>query len=234
MKQIIETQTRAKVYMTLLDSSQKYQPTDRGKFSHDTDEKVLTNPPYENKDSKISANLRWYLANSYFRDELKRGADPRKVVFTSFHTDALYNATLRGAMVYIPGARYRRENETPEGAVYARYEECQEQREASSTSAERRRDEAMSRNFAQDLMQALGKKNVRRHLEGDWIRSQIRQDGGRVYLPAVLRNTQIPTKILIEMANITNTTDCDRLADPQWRQSFAEAYVDALKAFFGS
>ena len=234
VKRIIESQTQAKVYMTLLDPNQKYETTDRGRFSHDTDENVLTTPPYENKDSKISANMRWYLANSYFREELKKGADPRKVVFTSFHTDALYNATLRGAMIYIPGARYRRENELPEGAVYARYEECQEQREASSTAAERRRDEAMSRNFAQDVMRALGEKQIRRHLEGDWIRSQIRQDGGRVYLPAVLRNTQIPTKILIEMANITNPTDCERLADPDWRQSFAEAYVDALKAYFGS
>ncbi|HUW59762.1 MAG TPA: N-acetylmuramoyl-L-alanine amidase [Candidatus Bathyarchaeia archaeon] len=234
VKRILETQTQAKVYMTVLDTSQKYQPTDRSRFSHDTDEKVLTTPPYENKDSKISANLRWYLANAYLRDELESGADPRKIVFTSFHTDALYNATLRGAMVYIPGARYRRENELPEGAVYARYAECVQQRASSSTAAERRRDEALSRNFAEDLMQALGQKRIRRHLEGDWIRSQIRQNGGRVYLPAVLRNTQIPTKILIEMANMTNTTDCERLANPRWRQTFAEAYVNALKTYFGS
>jgi N-acetylmuramoyl-L-alanine amidase len=234
VKRILETRTQAKVYMTLLDSSQNYEPTDRARFTHDTDESVLTTPPYENKDSKVSANLRWYLANSIFRNELKKGADPRKIVFTSFHTDALYNDTLRGAMVYIPGARYRRENERPEGAIYSRFDECREQREASSTAAERRRDEALSRNFAEDLMRALGKKKIRRHLEGDWIRSQIRQNGGRVYLPAVLRNTQIPTKILIEMANITNTTDCQRLADPQWRQDFAQAYVDALLTYFGS
>ncbi|MCX5769389.1 MAG: N-acetylmuramoyl-L-alanine amidase [Candidatus Hydrogenedentes bacterium] len=234
VKLLLETQTQARVYVTLLDTSQKYQPTDRGRFPHDTDEKVLTTPPYQNQDAKISANLRWYLANSYLRDELKNGADPRKTVFTSFHTDALYNPDLRGAMVYIPGARYRRENELPEGAIYARFAECVQQREASSTAAERRRDEALSRNFAEDLMRALGKKHIRRHLEGDWIRTQIRQNGGVVYLPAVLRNTQIPTKILVEMANITNTTDCERLADPQWRQSFAEAYVDALKTYFGS
>ena len=234
VKRILETQTQAKVYMTLLDTSQKYQPTDRSRFAHDTDEKVLTTPPYENQDAKISANLRWYLANSYLRDELENGADPREIVFTSFHTDALYNPTLRGAMVYIPGARYRRKNELPEGAVYARYAECVQQRASSSTAAERRRDEALSRNFAEDLMRALGKKKIRRHLEGDWIRSQIRQNDGVVYLPAVLRNTQIPTKILVEMANITNSTDCERLADPEWRQSFAEAYVDALKTYFGS
>jgi N-acetylmuramoyl-L-alanine amidase len=55
-----------------------------------------------------------------------------------------------------------------------------------------------------------------------------------VYVPAVLRNTAVPTKILIEMANMNNPTDCSRLADPEWRETFAEAYVDALKAYFGS
>ena len=234
VKHILETQTQAKVYMTLIDPSQRYESTSRKKFNHDRDEVLLTTPPYENWDSKTSANLRWYLANSYFRRELEKGVDPRKVIFTSFHTDVLYNEKLRGAMVYIPGARYRREKERPDGAVYARYEECRQQRDSSSTAAERRRDEALSRNFAEDLMRALGKHRVRRHLEGPWIRGQIRQNGGVVYVPAVLRNTQIPTKILIEMANIKNETDCDRLANPEWRQRFAEAYVDALKTYFGS
>ena len=90
------------------------------------------------------------------------------------------------------------------------------------------------RNLAEDIMKALGKKHVRRHLEGDWIRSQIQKDSGKVYLPAVLRNTLIPIKLLIEVANMTNETDAERLADPQWRQEFAEAYVDALEAYFGS
>jgi N-acetylmuramoyl-L-alanine amidase len=40
--------------------------------------------------------------------------------------------------------------------------------------------------------------------------------------------------VLIETANMTNETDCKRLADPKWRQDFAEAYVEALKIFFGS
>ena len=42
------------------------------------------------------------------------------------------------------------------------------------------------------------------------------------------------SKVLVEVANMTNETDCLRLADPQWRQTFAEAYVDALKRYYGS
>jgi N-acetylmuramoyl-L-alanine amidase len=235
VKKILEQQTRAKVYITVKDLSQRFEPVNKTRFTYDTDEVLLTTPPYDNSgDSKISANLRWYLANSIYRAELKKGADPRKMVFTSFHTDALYNSSLRGAMIYIPGATYRREREEPQGEIYCRFKEVRERRGSESTTGERRRDEALSRNFAEDVMQALGKRRIRRHLEGDWIRSQIRQDGGLVYVPAVLRNTLIPTKILIEAANMTNSADCARLADPQWRQSFAEAYVDALETYFGS
>jgi len=234
VKQILETQTRAKVYMTVLDRQQKYAPSDRKRFMSHTDKVVLTTPPYPNKDAKVSVNLRWYLANAIYRDEVAKGTDPRKMVFTSFHTDALYNAELRGAMMYIPGAKYRRESEEPKGINYAQYKEARGHRTAESTAAERRRDEALSRNFAEDIMTALGKKKIRRHLEGDWIRSQIRQEGGRVYVPSVLRNTLIPTKVLIEAANMTNDSDCERLASSEWRQAFAEAYVDALKSYLGS
>jgi N-acetylmuramoyl-L-alanine amidase len=44
----------------------------------------------------------------------------------------------------------------------------------------------------------------------------------------------VPTKVLIETANLNNATDRQRLADPDWRQTFAEAYVDALMRYYGS
>lgn len=234
VKRLLESQTQAKVHMTLLDPDQGFEPTGRRTFVHDLDEHLLTTPPYPNQDAKVSANLRWTLANAIYRSELERGTDPRKVVFTSFHTDALYNAKLRGAMVYIPGAKYRSDREGLNGSVYRRYKEACEQPYATSTAAQRRHDEAVSRNFAADIIEALGKHRIRRHLEGPWIRSQIRKSGGQVYVVAVLRNTMIPTKVLIECANIKNPTDCSRIANPEWRQTFAQAYVEALRAYYGS
>ena len=234
VKEILETKTRARTYMTVLDKSQGYKPSESKRFTADTDEVVLTTPNYENTDAKVSVNMRWYLANAIYRAEVKKGTEPRKMVFTSFHTDAQFNAGFRGAMIYIPGAKYRREHEEPVGDIYNHIKEAQGHRRAESTAIDRRRDEALSRNFADDLMQALGRHHIHRHTGSDWIRSQIRQDGGRVYVPGVLRNTLIPVKILIESANMTNKADCKNLADPQWRQAFAEAYVDALRAYFGS
>ena len=233
-KNLLETKTRARVYMTMKDFSRGYEPFPGKKLPSGKNRKVLTTPNYLNEDPVISSNLRWYLANAIYRDALKKGTDPRKVVFTSFHTEAFFNSTLRGAMIYIPGANYRRESEEKADPIYKKFKEFRDQPVARSTVVERRRDEALSRNLAEDFMATLGRKNIRRHLESDWIRSQIRQDGGKVYVPAVLRNTLIPTKILVEMANITNETDCARIMDPKWRQAFAEAYVDALRSYYGS
>ncbi|MBI5091192.1 MAG: N-acetylmuramoyl-L-alanine amidase [Candidatus Hydrogenedentes bacterium] len=239
VKALLETTTRAKVYMTLLDPGQQYKSSSSHRFEHDTDEELLTTPRYKNSDEQetdavVSVNLRWYLANSIYRKETKRKIDPRKIVFTSFHCDALYDGKSRGAMVYIPGAAYRGKKESHEGTMYDTFAEVREQRYFRESASDCRRDEALSRNFAGALVDALEKGRIKVHQDGDPIRSQIRQSGGRVYVPGVLRNNLIPTKTLVEVANLTNSADCERLADPAWRQSFAEAYVAALRAFFGS
>jgi len=233
IKRLLEANTRAKVYMTMLDPEQKYQPSDVTEFKLDQDERVLTTPNYRNDNATISVNLRWYLANSIYRRELKAGVDQRKIVFTSIHCDALFNDKLRGSMVYIPGRARRRESERGwPPKTYQKYKEYQEQPESKSTAAERRRDEALSRNFASTLLDELGKAQIKRHSVGDPIRSVIRQAGGKEYVPAVLRNTQVPTKVLIECANLTNEMDCKWVSQPWWREKFAEAYVEALKAFY--
>ncbi|MBN2308247.1 MAG: N-acetylmuramoyl-L-alanine amidase, partial [Candidatus Hydrogenedentes bacterium] len=235
IKRLLETQTGAKVHVTMRDRSQGYTPRDDARFVHDTDEELLTDPPYANTDATRSANLRWYLANSIYRSEVAAGVDPRKIVFTSIHTDALFNDKLRGAMIYIPGARYRRDTECPSPrSFYNHYRQVREAPSAQSTAAERRRDEALSRNFAAALLVELGRQQIKRHDSGDPIRNVIRRSRTSEYVPAVLRNSLVPTKILIETANMTNPTDCRWLAEAWWRQRFAEAYVDALKAHFGS
>ncbi len=233
IREILLTTTNATVYMTLLDPMQGYTPTNATRFQHDENEILLTSPPYENTNSTYSANLRSYLANSIYRRELANGVDERNIIFTSIHTDALFNETLRGAMIYVPGAPYRRDSERPSpDSFYDRFAEAREQRTFTSTASERQRDEALSRNFAEVLLDELGKQRVKRFDKGPPIRNVIRRSGGRFFLPAVLRNTEVPTKILVEAANMTNRTDCERLSDPAWRQRFAQAYVNALLRYY--
>ena len=236
IKEILETQTQARVFMTVKDTVQGFNYSNASRFKHDTNEILLTTPPYNNHDASISANLRWYLVNHIYRKLLAEGVDERKMLFASIHCDALFNEQLRGAMVYVPGAQYRRDREQPSNPIYDRFAEAREQRAVTTTAAERRRDEAMSRNFASTLLRNLAQHNppIKVHSTGDPIRNVIRQSGGRAYVPAVLRNTKVPTKVLIECANLTNAADRANLADHAWRQAFAEAFVNALRDHFDS
>lgn len=232
IKKVLEETTGARVYVTMRDRSQGYTPSTRRGFHFDKDEELLTRPAYPGTNPDVSVNLRYMLVNSIYQRELSRGVDSRKIVFTSIHTDSLAKSS-RGAMVYIPGARWRRSSEVRSGAVYARYEEGRKFNRFSSNNAERKRDEALSRNFASVLIDELGRHRVKRHLSGDPIRSQINRSGKKPMVPGVLRNTKVPTKILLETANINNSTDRQRLADPEWRQMVADAYVSALKVHYG-
>jgi len=54
----------------------------------------------------------------------------------------------------------------------------------------------------------------------------------RNFAPAVLRNNIIPLKMLIEVCNLRNKDDSRRMADPDYRQAVAEAYVEALSGYF--
>ena len=235
IRDLLQKNTGAKVYVTMVDRSSGYAITNKTRFSNDQDEELLTTPRHSNTDgANVSANLRWMLVNSIYDKELKRGIDSRKIIFTSIHTDSLYNKRLRGAMIYIPGAKYRRSEEVRVDALYAKYQEGRSYNRFTSSTSERRLDEALSRNFATTLLDELGRKRVKLHDSGDPIRSRIRRSRTSVFVPAVLRNTKVPTKVLLETANLKNATGRERLADPDWRQLVAVAYVDALKRYYGS
>jgi N-acetylmuramoyl-L-alanine amidase len=235
LKARLERGTSAKVIMTLRDLSQDYQISSVRQCAHDTDEVLLTTPNYTNQDARISANLRWYLANHHFRKELATGRNERKVIFISLHCDMLFNEKLRGAMVYIPGAAYRRDSETPNNQqIYKQYAEVRGVETARTTAAERRRDEALSLNFANTLLQSLRTHSppLKVHSASQPIRNVIRQSGGVAYVPAVLRNNQIPTKVLVEIGNMNNATDREHFKNPDWREWFASATQKALEAHF--
>jgi N-acetylmuramoyl-L-alanine amidase len=235
IKQLLEQETSARVHLTLIDRSQGVVASNTKRFEPDQDEELMTSPRYPNTGTADnSANLRWMLANALYDREVRAGADSKKIVFTSVHTDMIYNDKIRGTMIYVPGAAYRRNSETRSDAMYAKYAEGRSYNRFTSDSAERKRDEALSRNFADVLIEEIGRARIKRHDNGDPIRNVVVRNRSERWVPAVIRNTKVPTKVLIETANLNNAIDRQRLADPAWRQTFAEAYVDALKRYYGS
>jgi N-acetylmuramoyl-L-alanine amidase len=229
IKRILETTTMATVIPTIIDRSQQYEPRTSSVFSNDTDEHLLTTPIYKNAKPKISVNLRWYLSNSIFRKLIANGTDPDEVVFISLHADSLHR-NARGSMVYIPGTYFCRGNGGKRGKVYDACAEVREDQFVEIPYKKRIRSEGLSGEFAKQIIETLAKNKIAVHDEKP-IRNHIVR-GRRQYVPAVIRHNIVPTKVLVEIANLNNYEDRRLIADHEFREKFAEAFVEALKQYY--
>lgn len=192
---------------------------------------VLTTPPFANDGEAPTANsvhLRWVLANDRFAAFAKKG-DARKTLFISFHADSLHPSA-RGTMVYVPGAA----NVPTSFALGARRGAAVREMALGSrvtfTAKEKLQGEARSRLFAEALLKALHQGRLPVHGNRP-IRNVIHRDG-RNFVPAVIRHSVAATKVLVEVANLTNDEDAASLQDPAFRERFAEATVAGLRAYY--
>jgi N-acetylmuramoyl-L-alanine amidase len=89
----------------------------------------------------------------------------------------------------------------------------------------------LSRQFARTLVTSFRDHEVAVH-PYDPIRERIIRKR-RSWVPAVLRCSEVPVEVLIEVSNLSNVADSRLIADPVYRQRVAEAYVDALHRYYG-
>jgi N-acetylmuramoyl-L-alanine amidase len=210
---------------------------------------LLTTPPTPNDgESPISTsvNLRWVLANHFFRVagaatqatgaaaqapkavRAAKAADPRKTLFISFHADSLHPST-RGTMVYTPAA-----NMVPsEHSWSAKGVDVAELKHGASVSFTARQKvamEAQSRIFAEGLLKELRKDGLPIHANRP-IRNAINRSG-KTFVPAVIRTNAATTKVLVEVANLQNEEDAALLRSADFREQFAGAVVRAIRVHF--
>lgn len=228
-KALLERTTKARVLPTIRDRKEGFAIHDSRRLPRSQAESLLTSPPFPLTQGVSNVNLRWYLSNAWFRRLVEEGTDPDAIVFTSLHADARH-PSLHGAMVYVPGAEYRRGRYGSSGAVYARYKEAREAPFVTFTREQRERSEGLSRRFAAALIDAFEAGGVDVHPFGPVRERIIRK--GRSFVPAVLRCNIVPVQVLIEVSNLSNREDGRSLADPTYRQKVAEAYVDGLRRYF--
>ncbi len=230
IKSILESDTSARVLTTIRDRREGYRIRDQVRLPRNQAEILLTDPPFPLTQPYVSVNLRWYLTNSYFRRLVSEGSDPRKIVFTSLHADARHPG-LGGAMIYVPGEQYRRNRYGYTGPVYARIREAREQPYVSFTRTEREQSEGLSRQFATALLKGFRRRGVSIH-PYEPVRERIIRRR-RSWVPAVLRCSEVPVQVLIEVSNLSNLADSRLISDPAYRQKVAEAYTDALYLYYG-
>ncbi|MGI0149991.1 MAG: N-acetylmuramoyl-L-alanine amidase family protein, partial [Thermoplasmata archaeon] len=234
VKTLLETESSAIVHPIIEDPAIGFAPRSARILRAQGGETILTTPVHVNGDpgeTSLGVNLRWYLANSIARGLVNAGVDPSRTVFASFHADVLH-PSLRGAMVYVPGERYRRGTYVCPEEECLRYGAVREAPRVRFSRAERVASEGLSREFAAGLMRAFAKRGIRVHPYQP-VRDRIIRNG-RAWLPAVLRGNRVPVKILIEMGNMNNPADRRLIQDPSFRQSVARAFVDALLGYYKS
>ena len=56
--------------------------------------------------------------------------------------------------------------------------------------------------------------------------------GRSTFVPAVLRGNTVPTKVLVEMVNLSNASDAALLANARERERLAEALFQSLLAHY--
>ncbi len=233
LKQKLEQETAARVVLTLIDEKTGCRPSSSDRLEANLQGTIQTTPPFlarKDGEARIGVNLRWYLANSIYRQALRDGVDADRVVFISLHADSRH-ASLNGAMVYVPGAEYRTRTYGHSEAEYKGYKEVKEKTNVRFSKKQRVRSEAVSRRFADSVVEAFRQRGlpIQPHQP---VRHRIIRGKSR-YVPAVLRGNAIPNKVLVEMVNLSNPDDAALLASRLRRQQLAEGLFDALFDYFG-
>ena len=213
-----------RVYPTVEDPSHN-RPVEKLSTRAIGRERVRVTPPYEMKSSKVAVNMRVYLINAIFRRLTRKlGVDPKRVVLLSLHGDALA-PSMRGAMAYYPDRRLRVGEFYPRGRVYRIRSEAVPGR-LFFRQADNRAAEQLSRDFGERVIRSFVDHRLgaahRRAVRPYYYRNGVRT------LPGVLRYSQVPTSVLVEVGNLNNRAERLALLKGSTRQRVARALADAL------
>ena len=226
-------QTAATVVMTLEDEKTGCVPSRRDKLVANRQGTILTTPAFlakEEGEAKIAVNLRWYLANSVYRKAVASGVSPDRIVFLSLHADARHPG-LRGLMVYVPGANSRTRTYGSTSSTYAKYHEVKEQPTIRFSKKQRVRSEAVSRKLANEIVRSFNEAGLPVH-QYQPVRDKVIR-GRQKWVPAVLRGNAVPTKVLVEMVNLSNPDDAKLLSSAARREGLAATLERSLFLHFG-
>jgi N-acetylmuramoyl-L-alanine amidase len=230
LRRLLESRTAAAAALLTTRDGDDFRIVDADVLPTSRRHVVLTNPPYPIEDPVVGVNLRWYLANSFFRRALSADDDSQKVVFISIHADSLH-PSLRGAMAYIPAARMRHESYGKTGAVYEARQEFRENPRVEFPWEQRTQSEGLSRQLAKQLIAAFEELGLPVHPFTP-VRDHIIRNRGE-WVPAVLRYNSVPAKMLLEVCNLNNELDRRQIQTRAYRQRVAEAMLQGLLAYYG-
>lgn len=214
------------VHPTLIDPTQK-NPVKRLNRHHDDDEYLNVSPHYTVRDSRTGVNMRIFLVNHIYQKLLKKKVPKENIIFMSVHGDALHSS-LSGAMVYYPDHRFRRTGFSINRNVYRKRKEFIKR--IYFPSKQNRHSEDLSRSLGKSVIASFRKSDLRTY-RGTAVRGFFYRRGKKT-LPAVLRYCQVPTSVLIEVANLNNFRDRRSLLKSETREKMARALTDSIRNYY--
>jgi N-acetylmuramoyl-L-alanine amidase len=231
LKRILEKNSAAKVTMTTRSKEHGFSVVNKDVLPSSNDHFVQTNPRYRLDDAIVGVNLRWYLANSVFRKAMKEGSAKEKVIFLSIHADSLH-PSLRGAMAYVPGARFVTGSYGKKGKIYLARSEVREQPTVTQSRSDALAAEGLSRELAASIIGAFSENGLKVHPFAPVRDNVIRH--GREWVPAVIRHNQVPTRLLLEVCNLGNRRDRELMKTRKYRQQLAESIFEGIVDFYAT
>jgi N-acetylmuramoyl-L-alanine amidase len=228
VKRVLERETGATVWTTVQDVSSGGEPQDRDVLPPSRDQRLLVDPPFDLSDAPTGVHLRWILTNAILTRLEHQRVSPERVAFVSIHADSLH-PSVRGMMVYVPSRSLRSSRGPNPAAVYA----CRESRGVGRphfSSAFRSRSEALSTQLGEAVVRAAERYGIPVH-PFQPVRSSVLRGRSR-WVPAVLRYTEVPTAVLIEICNLNNELDRQELLSWRFREKLAHAIVAGLAEGF--
>jgi N-acetylmuramoyl-L-alanine amidase len=231
VRRLLEKESEAKVSMTTRSKKIGYSIVEKNVLEPASDHAVQTTPVFLLDDAIVGVNLRWYLANSIFRHAMKKGVPREKVVFLSIHADSLH-PSLRGGMAYIPGASFVTGSYKKTGEIYLARAEVREQPSVTHSQEDALRAEGLSRELAESVMDSFRSKGLAVH-PFEPVRDNVIRNR-KEWVPAVIRNNQVPTRMLLEVCNLGNKKDRELLKTKKYRQQLAQAIYQGIVDFYAA
>jgi N-acetylmuramoyl-L-alanine amidase len=133
-------------------------------------------------------------------------------------------------MVYVPGEEFRSGRYGSGEAEYAAFAEVREQEFVSFRRDVRLHSEGVSRQLADVLVGTYKRQGTPVH-DYQPVRDRIIRRK-RTWVPAVIRCSEVPVSLLIELGNLNNDEDRKAFRDPKFRERLAQGLVNALMRFY--
>jgi N-acetylmuramoyl-L-alanine amidase len=229
VKRVLQQETGATVWTTVQELHRRTDWAQRNVLPELHSERLLVDPPYDLSDSVTGVHLRWVLADAILKRLVRQKVSPERVAFVSIHADSLH-PSVRGLMVYVPDRNLR----PLRGPLPPRDHTCREVREVGRPRFSRHflaRSEALSQQLASSVVSAARRYGIPVH-EFEPVRSSIVRRRGSPWVPAVLRYSEVPSALLVEICNLNNDQDRRELLTWRFREKLAHAIAAGLAEGF--